>query len=94
MYVRLVRFTMNGQGRAKAQGLANDLVPAIKSQPGCAGATFFGNESDGEFGLIVLWETKDDADAAAAVIGPRLSQGLQGNVEGPPTIGLFEVIKQ
>lgn len=46
-----------------------------------------------ESGLIVMWDSKDDADAAAAVIGPRLSQGLQGNVEGPPTIGLFEVIK-
>jgi hypothetical protein len=84
---------MNGEGRRNGQDLVDDLVPAIKSQPGCAGATFFTNKSDGESGLIVMWDSKDDADAEAALIGSWLSQGLQGNVEEPPTIGLFEVIK-
>ena len=71
---------MNGEGRGNGQDLVDDLVPAIKSQPGCAGATFFTNKSDWESGLIVMWDSKDDADAAAALIGPWLSQGLQGNV--------------
>ncbi len=94
MYARLVRFTMNDDGKPKAQALADDLISAIKTQPGCASAIFFGDHSDGEFGLFVLWETKENADAAASVIGPKLSQGLQGNVTAPPAIGLFEVMQQ
>ena len=40
-----------------------------------------------------MWESQEDADAAASVIGPRLQQGLGGNVQAPPDIRLFEVIE-
>ena len=76
-----------------AEDLARTLIPAIRGLAGCNGATFFGDATDGEYGLFVLWETKEDADAAAQVIGPRLQQGLAGNVQGPPDIRLFEVIE-
>ena len=93
MYARLVLFTLGPDGRLKAQGLADDLVPAISAQPGCASATFFGDEMDGEYGLFILWKSKNDANAAAEVIGPRLMGGLRGNAKGPPNIRLFEVLK-
>jgi hypothetical protein len=48
--------------------------------------------SDGEYGLYVLWDSKENADAAAAVIGPRLQQHLAGNVKSPADIRLFEVL--
>ena len=94
MYARLVLFTLGPDGRSTAQSLADDLAPAISAQTGCAGVTFFGDETDGEYGLFVLWESEKDAEAAASVIGPRLMNGLRGNVQGPPTMRLFEVIKQ
>ena len=94
MYARLVLFTLSAEGVSKAQSLADDLIPAINAQPGCAGATFFGDAEAGEHGLFVLWETKEDAEAATSVIGPKLMGGLSGNVQEPPTIRLFEVIKQ
>jgi hypothetical protein len=55
--------------------------------------TFFGDHSDGEYGLYVLWDSKDKADAAAAVIGPRLEQHLSGKVQRPPDRRLFEVLQ-
>ena len=91
MYVRLVRFAFGPGKHAAAQGMASELVPAISDQKGCKGVTFFGDESDGEYGIFVLWETKEDADAASAVIRPRLQQGLTGNAQGPPDIRLFDV---
>ena len=94
MYARLVLFTLEPDGRSKAQSLADDLVPATNAQPGCAGTTFFGDAADGECGLFVLWESKEDAEAATSVIGPKLMGGLRGNVEGPPSIRLFEVLKR
>jgi hypothetical protein len=34
MYFRLVRFAFANDGASRAQAMANDLVPAIKAQPG------------------------------------------------------------
>ena len=92
MYVRLVQFSFGAGSLSKAQELAADLGPAIREQHGCKGVTFFGDETGGDYGLFVLWETKDDADAAAPVIGPRLQHRLAGNVTGPPSITLYAVI--
>ena len=93
MYARLVLYTLTDGGRSKAQALADELAPAIRDQKGCAGVTFFGDDADGEYGLFVLWESKEDAEAAVKVIGPRLMQGLAGSVQGPPNMRLFEVLK-
>ena len=93
MFVRLVRFAFGPGKHSTAEELAQTLVPAISALTGCNGATFFGDATDGEYGLFVLWESKEDADAAASVIGPRLQQGLAGNVQRPPDIRLFEVIE-
>ena len=93
MYVRLVRFGFGPGKQEAAQNLAADLVPAISSRPGCKGVTFFGDHADGEYGLYVLWDTQENADAAAAVIGPRLEQHLSGNVVRAPERRLFEVLQ-
>jgi len=93
MYVRLVRFSF-GPGKEEAiHELANDLIPAISAQTGCKGAICFGDTSSGEYGLFVQWDSQTNADAASAVIGPRLSQHLAGKVQGPPDIHLFEFIQ-
>ena len=93
MFVRLVRFGFGPGKHAAAEALAAELVPAISDQKGCNHVSFFGNAEDGEYGIVVLWETQADADAASAVISPRLQAGLAGNVKAPPDIGLFKVIQ-
>ena len=93
MFVRLVTFKFGEGGGPKASALAGDLGPAISDQKGCKGVTFFGDESEGEYGLFVLWESREEADDAATVIGPRLQQHMAGNVQGPPSIRLYEVIE-
>ncbi|MCH8940696.1 MAG: antibiotic biosynthesis monooxygenase [Chloroflexi bacterium] len=93
MFVRLVRFGFGAGKHAAAEALAAELVPAISEQKGCNHVSFFGDADDGEYGLMVHWETKADAAAAAAVIQPRLQAGLAGNVKAPPDIRLFEVIE-
>jgi quinol monooxygenase YgiN len=92
MYARLVRFSFGPGKRAEAQALSDDLAPAIGAQPGCSGVTVFGTEANGEYGIFVLWDTQEAADAATQVIGPKLSGHLPGNVQGAPDIRLFEAI--
>ena len=93
MCVRLVRFAFGPGKHSAAEDLAGKLVPAISDQKGCQSVAFFGDATDGEYGLVVMWVSQEDADAAAAVIGPRLQQGLAGNVQAPPDIRLFEVME-
>jgi quinol monooxygenase YgiN len=92
MYLRLVRFTLLEGSRSGAQAMAAELIPAIKQQPGCMSAIFFGGGEDGESGICVLWDSQEHADAGAAVIGPKLEQHLAGNVSGQPDRRLFPVI--
>ena len=92
MYARLVRFSLGTGRRAVAQAIADDLGPEITSQPGCGGVTVFGDDSDGEYGIFVLWDSQAHAAAAAAIIRPVLDKHLSGNVQAPPEARLFEVI--
>lgn len=92
MFARLVRFSLGPGRRALAQALADDLTPRIASQPGCEGVTVFGDDSDGEYGIFVLWDSEASAAAAASVIRPILDKHLAGTVHAPPEARLFEVI--
>jgi hypothetical protein len=89
MFIRLVRFKLTDAGRAQA--MADDLVAAIKQQPGCEGVVFFGSD-DGESGLTVFWDTQEHANAAASVIRPMLDKHLADNVSTPPDARLFQVL--
>jgi heme-degrading monooxygenase HmoA len=91
MYARLVRFSVGPGKRAVIDAMAAEVQPLIASQPGCKGVTVFGDDS-GEYGLFVLWDSQESANAAAAVVRPKLDQHLSAHAKGPPDARLFEVI--
>ncbi len=94
MYARLVRFSLGPGKRAVAQAVADDLPPLIAALPGCQSVTVFANDSDGECGVFVLWDSEANANAAAQVIRPKLDQHLAGHVQGAPDARLFEVMSK
>ena len=94
MNLRLVQFSLGSGNQAAAEALAKELVPAIRSQPGCQNCTFFGDHGPGDYGLVVLWDSREAADAAAGVIGPILMGGVRdanGTMQGAPR--LFDVLE-
>jgi heme-degrading monooxygenase HmoA len=93
MFVRLVRFSFGPGKQDRAEQLARTLVPAIEEQKGCKSVIFFGDHAAGDYGVVVLWTTEEDANAAARVIRPQLDEGLAGNVQGPPETRLFQAIE-
>ena len=94
MYARLLRFSLGPGKRAVAQSVADDIAPRIAAMPGCQGVTVFGDDSDGQYGLFVLWGSQADANAAAPVIRPQIDERIAGHVQGEPEARLFEVLSK
>jgi heme-degrading monooxygenase HmoA len=92
MYARLVRFSFGPGKHAEAQSIAENIAPLIASQPGCQSVIVFGDDTDGEYGIFVLWNTEDNANAAAQVVRPKLNEHFAGNVQGTPDARLFKVL--
>ena len=91
MYAQLLTLTL-GQGmRSAGEKLADQFAPTLRAMQGFKTVTFFGDETTGEYGSLTLWETKEDAEAAAAVMGPKLEQAVSGIAKAPPTRRFFEV---
>lgn len=91
MYATLLALALGPGTRSAGEKLADQFAPALKTMKGFKGVTFFGDETTGDYGSLTLWETKEDAEAAAAVTGPKLEQAVSGIVKAPPTRRFFEV---
>lgn len=76
MNIRLVQFKLGPGKRQIAEAIADKVVPAIRAQKGCDRCEFFADNEAGDYGLVVLWESKQAAEAASMVISPILSQEL------------------
>ncbi len=90
-YARLNLFTLGPGTRAAAEALADEMVPLVKAQPGNQGVTFLMDEENGEYGALILFDTKEHADAAKEKMFPILMSKIGEIVKGPPSLKLFEV---
>jgi hypothetical protein len=72
-----------------AESIADNVVPKIRAQRGCDRCVFFADSEQGEYGIVVLWESRQAADDAASVVGPVLMQAM-GRANADPNIRLFE----
>jgi hypothetical protein len=86
-------FTLGPEMRSRAEKLVDQFDPALRARKGFKSVTFFADDTDGTYGAFVLWETKEDGEAAIAALEPQLQQALSGIVKGPPTLRLFEVVE-
>ncbi len=91
MYAQLVMLTLGPGTRSTGEKLADQFAPALRALKGFKRVTFFGDEAVGEYGSLSLWESKEDVEAAAAVLGPKLEQAVSGIAKEPPTRRFFEV---
>ena len=90
MNMRLVQFSLGPGKGSVAESIADRVVPAIRAQPGCDRCAFFADYEAGDYGIVVLWASKQDADAAASVISPILLPAL-AEAKAEAKIRLFDV---
>ena len=93
MYTRLVIFRVGPGKRSTIEELVDEFDPLYRAQKGFRHLFVIGDDATGEYGSFSVWETKEDAEAANAVIAPRLQQALTGLLEGPPDRWFFEVLE-
>jgi len=91
MNLRLVQFSLGPDKGSAAESIADGVVPAIRSQPGCESCTFFADYEAGDYGIVVLWESREAAQAAAGVISPILTPLLAEAETSGESRRLFDV---
>jgi hypothetical protein len=93
MYSRLVIFKVGPGKRPTIERLVDEFDALYRGQKGFRHVFILGDEASGEYGSFSVWESKLDADAANAVIAPRLQQALTGLLQGPPDRWFLEVLE-
>jgi hypothetical protein len=88
--VRLVQFSLGPGKRSLEEEIANKVVPKIRVQKGCDRCEFFADYQGGDYGIVVLWESRQAADDAASVVGPVL-MGELARANADPNIRLFDI---
>ena len=91
MYASLSIIKLGPGMRSTAEKIADQSVPTLKAMKGFKGVTFLGDVTVGEYSSLSLWESKEDAEAAAAVMAPKVEQAVSGIAKEPPTRRFFEV---
>ncbi len=93
MYIRITTFKLGPGKLEEALELARKIDPVVRSQKGFKQVYFFGDDETGEYGGMILWDTKEDGQAAFNVVFPQVQQALQGRAQEPPKTGLYEVVE-
>ncbi len=91
MYARLVLFTLGPGMRSTAEKIAGEMMPKVKARKGFKSVNWLGDDEAGEYGAFLLWETKEDAEAAKEALFPVLQNALSGIAKSQPTLKIFEV---
>ncbi|MFC2047241.1 hypothetical protein ACFLTK_03060 [Chloroflexota bacterium] len=73
------------------QEIVDKFDPILKARNGFKSATYFGDDMVGDYGILVLWESKKDAEAARKEIFPVFQKTVSEMLRSPPSNPLFEV---
>ena len=93
MIARLLLMDLGAGTRSAGEKVADQFAAIYKTMKGFKDATFFVDHETGECGTLSLWESKEDAEAAAAIMRPKLMEAAGSMLKGAPTAKMFEVYK-
>ena len=82
MVIRMLNFETDPQHKPQALEAIGTVIPTIKSLDGCEKILFL-TEGEQRFSLLVFWNSRVQAEAAADVIGPRLLPVIKALATGP-----------
>jgi hypothetical protein len=92
MYAQLVRGRTSFETRMEVRRVVHELMPALRGEPGLAGALSLVDHGSGTTMMIVLWESADQArrPLGDGLLAPFVrNAGNQSGTDG--TIPVWEV---
>jgi hypothetical protein len=90
MYVRMLSYESEPKHKADVLKVIDKIVPQIKALDGCKDAMFITHDET-RGALLVFWDTKEHAEAAAGIIGPQLLPVIGKIAKNPVMPLLYEV---
>lgn len=93
MHTRFVMFTLGEGKRDTAKEIAGQFEDAMKDLNGYKGSTFIADEKVGEYGVLSMWESAQDAKQADASLAPDFFKTLNGHVQRAPIRRILEVFE-
>ena len=93
MYANLVLFTLGPGKRAVAEKIVDQVAPALATREGFQTATYLADDTNGTYGVLSVFDSKEAAQATFEALSPRVAEALQGIAQGPLNRTLFEVIE-
>jgi hypothetical protein len=93
MYARFVLFALGNGKRDVAEDMAKKQQSAMQGMQGFKEATFIADETIGEYGIMSLWESKENAQAAEVTLTPGYLQVLKGHLKRIPMRRVLEVMQ-
>ena len=91
MIARLILMNFGPGTRSAGEKVADQFAPIHKTMKGFKDVIFFADFETGECGSLSMWESKEDAEAAAALMRPKLMEAVGSMLKGPPTVKMFEL---
>ena len=91
MFIRILNFQIRENKKNEVVAIMDSMIPRIRSLTGCINCMFIMHESDDHYALLVFWNSREDADAAANFIGPQLLPALNKISKETVSSRLYEV---
>lgn len=92
-YARLLQFRLEPGKESIVQELVNKFAPVLKARKGFKDATYFSDTTTGECGVLVLWDSEENAETSRAEVFPKFEEAVKGLLTEPPRLPLFKVIE-
>ena len=93
MHTRFVMFTLNEGRRETAKEIMGRFENAMKDLNGYKGSTYIADDQIGEYGILSLWETAQDAKHADTVLAPDFYKTLLRRTKYAPIRRILEVFE-
>ena len=91
MYAALTTITVSPGMWAQMSKSTDQLFASVRIMKGFKRATFFGDNEAGVYNSLILWDSKEDVEAAWAAMSPGVQQGLASFLKAPIARQMFEV---
>jgi len=91
MFIRMLNFQIQENKKPDVVTIMDSMIPKIRSLRGCKDCIFIMHETDHHYALLVFWDSKENANAAAGFIGPHLLPALNKILKENVFPRLYEV---